>query len=65
MADNSVQIAKISKLLASGVTSMMIDGQQVQINPDSLRKELLRLQRTDDSNRSRRPVCSAINLGCQ
>lgn len=62
MADNSKRIAEIRKILASGVTSTTVDGVATTFDHDSLRRELNRLQREDDSLADRRPAASSIDL---
>lgn len=62
MADHSERIAEIQDLLRTGATSVETDGTTVQLDPESLRRELRQLMAEDDTNRGRRPVVSSINL---
>lgn len=65
MADNSEKIAEIRTLLESGATSISVDGQTINLDLASLRKELTRLIDTDDATvaNMRRPRMSSINMG--
>lgn len=61
MARNTARINEIREILRSGVVETEIDGQRVKYNHDSLRLELLKLERADTP--SRRPVAASLNLG--
>lgn len=62
MADNTQRIADIRAILQTGVTSTNVDGTQVTLDLDQLRRELLQLVREDDSQRRRKPRLSSVNL---
>lgn len=62
MADNTARIAAIRLLLQTGVTSTTVDGTTTTFDPESLRRELRALIADDDTQRSRRPRISSVNL---
>lgn len=62
MADNTRRIAEIRETLRTGVVSSNVDGTSMTIDPESLRKELRQLTGEDDTQRSRRPRISSVNL---
>lgn len=64
MADNTEAIARIRRLLASGVTSTSIDGVSTTIDPASLRAELSRLEAEDTTQQDRRPRVFQILADC-
>lgn len=61
MADNSARIAKIKRILESGVKSTTIDGVTVNYDFDELRLQLRRLE-AEDPNQTARPIVSSIDL---
>ncbi len=63
MADNAARIAEIRELLATGATSVAVDGVRTDFDLESLRKELRRLEAEDAAAQSLRPVASSIYLG--
>lgn len=62
MPDHSARIAQIEQILRSGVTSSSVDGTQITIDHESLRKELRKLRAEDDVQRLRRPRISSVDL---
>jgi hypothetical protein len=63
MADHSSRISEIQELLRSGATRVETDGTTVELDHETLRRELRQLMAEDDVHRGRRPVASSINLG--
>lgn len=63
MANNTVRIAAIRAILEAGVSTIMIGGEQVSYDFDTLRRELRRLEQEDDTAKKRRPSVSRIELG--
>lgn len=63
MPDNSQRIREIRQLLESGVRSISVDGTTVQIDTESLRRELRELLREDERFRQLRPAVASIYLG--
>ncbi|MEZ6068278.1 MAG: hypothetical protein R3B90_21765 [Planctomycetaceae bacterium] len=61
MPDNSQAIADIRALLNSGATTVVVDGQTVQLNHDSLRRRLRELQATDTAAPIKRPRVASID----
>jgi hypothetical protein len=62
VANNSERITEIQNILRSGVTTGNVDGVQVTLDLNSLRKELRELLDKDNKNRGRRPVASSVKL---
>lgn len=62
MADNSVQIARIQKILRNGVRTVVVDGVTTTFDFEELRRQLRELMASDDTHRGRRPVISTIDL---
>lgn len=62
MADHSATIAKLEAVLRSGARSVNIDGVTVQIDPESIRRELRKLRAQDDTQAGRRPFALSMNL---
>ena len=63
MADNTAKIAELRAILEAGATSTTIAGTSVTVDLDQVRKQLSRLMAEDDTQRSRRPRLSSVNLG--
>ena len=63
MPDNSAAIAEIRATLASGARSVTVDGVSTTIDPDSLRRELSRLEDEDSTARLTRPRSAQVYLG--
>jgi hypothetical protein len=63
MANNASKIAEIKELLESGVTSATVDGVHTAFDPESLRRELRRLEAEDASSQTKRPVAASVYLG--
>lgn len=59
---NAERIEEIRALLQTGAVSVSPDG-NTTFDPDSLRKELRRLESEDGTAAQRRPVASSIYLG--
>jgi hypothetical protein len=55
MADRSVEIAAIEKILNAGTSSVSVDGLSASYDLDALRKRLLELKAEDD-NATKRPT---------
>ena len=60
--NHSQRIAEIRAILTSGVTSTNVDGTTIQLDLDSLRRELHQLQREDDGQHVRKPRVTSVNL---
>lgn len=65
MADHSAEIAKLESLLNAGATSMSVDGQQISIDLDSVRRRLADLKAEDDCTQTnnKRVRSAKISLG--
>ena len=63
MADNTAAIAKIQKLLRSGVRQVGVDGIQATVDTETLKDQLRDLQATDNTAKGKRPVAASIMLG--
>lgn len=61
--ERAARIAEIENILAAGVTSVSYGGTTTTYDFPSLRAELRRLQLGDETQPSKRPVASSINLG--
>jgi hypothetical protein len=58
------RIAQIDAWLATGATSVIVDGVQTNINLGELRKERSRLERmVPEIARRRKPVAYRVNMG--
>ena len=62
MADNTRRIAEIREILRTGVVSSSVDGTNISIDVDSLRRELRQLMSEDDTQRVRRPRISSVDI---
>lgn len=62
MADYSAQIADIEEILRSGAKTVVIDGVTTTYDHDSLRKELSRLKRLNETTKGKRPLFATIRL---
>lgn len=61
--DRTAEIAKLEKLLNSGVSTVSVDGVNVALDVDAIRRRLRELRLEDDTQKARRPVASIIKLG--
>lgn len=61
--DNSERIREITEILEAGASRVDVGGTVTQYDFAALREERKRLERSDDSHRSRRPTFLGINLG--
>ncbi len=59
----AARIATIRETLATGATSINVDGTSVTIDHDSLRRELRQLMAEDAVLRHRKPRFASFNLG--
>ena len=60
--DHSTRIAEIESILRTGARRVIVDGVTVEHDLSALRRELRKLQLSDDAERSKRPIASRINL---
>lgn len=62
MANNTTRIAEIRAILQAGVSSVNIGGEQVNYDLSALRDELRALEKTDDTQKKKRPMVVSIKL---
>jgi hypothetical protein len=62
MPDNSAEIAKLEKILNAGTEKTVVDGTVVERDLDKVATRLRQLRLTDDTQKTRRPIVSSIDL---
>ena len=62
MADNTAAIAELRAKLQSGVTNTTVDGTSVAVDLSAIERQLKRLIAEDNTQRSRRPRLSSVNI---
>jgi len=62
MPDNSAEIAKLEALLNRGTEKTVVDGTVVERDLDQVAARLRQLRLTDDTQKTRRPIASSIDL---
>lgn len=63
MADNTAKIAELRAILQSGVTTISVDGTTTTVDLNQIRLELRQLIAEDDTQKTRKPRLSSVNLG--
>jgi hypothetical protein len=62
MPDHSADIALLEALLNAGATQAVVDGQTIQVDPDSIRKRLRELKADDATVTKKRRLFQGVDL---
>jgi hypothetical protein len=63
MANNTAKIAELKAVLQRGVTTVTVNGTTTVYDLDVVRQQLRELEATDDTDATRKPRISSLNLG--